>query len=137
MLEWPFFDDAPPRVRGVGAPRTCRTGRGRTSTRAAAALVRALARDGWLEHAVGEPLDVRTLCLARETLAHHDALADFAFAMQGLGSGPISLFGSEEQRERVPARGRGGREDRGVRALRARRGLGRGGDDHHRRPAGA
>jgi acyl-CoA dehydrogenase len=43
---------------------------------------------------------VRTLCLARETLAHQDALADFAFAMQGLGSGAISLFGSAEQRER-------------------------------------
>ena len=49
--------------------------------------------DGWLDHAVTEPLDVRTLCLARETLAYHDALADFAFAMQGLGSGPITLFG--------------------------------------------
>ena len=63
------------------------------------ALVRALARDGWLQHAVGESLDVRTLCLARETLAHHDALADFAFAMQGLGSGPISLFGDAALRE--------------------------------------
>jgi acyl-CoA dehydrogenase len=41
-------------------------------------------------------LDVRTLCLAREILAFRDGLADFAFAMQGLGSGPISLFGSEE-----------------------------------------
>jgi len=67
------------------------------------ALVAALA-DGWLTHAVGEPLDVRTLCLARETLARHDGLADFAFAMQGLGSGPISLFGTEEQRARyLPA----------------------------------
>ncbi|MGA9951374.1 MAG: acyl-CoA dehydrogenase, partial [Xanthobacteraceae bacterium] len=41
---------------------------------------------------------VRTLCLMRETLARHDGLADFAFAMQGLGAGPISLFGSTEQR---------------------------------------
>jgi acyl-CoA dehydrogenase len=62
------------------------------------ALVKALARDGWLEHCVGE-LDVRTLCLARERLAYHDALADFAFAMQGLGSGAISLFGTPGQRE--------------------------------------
>jgi acyl-CoA dehydrogenase len=61
------------------------------------ALVRALAENGWLEHAVGE-LDVRTLCLARETLAYHDALADFAFAMQGLGSGAISLAGTAEQK---------------------------------------
>jgi len=40
---------------------------------------------------------VRSLCLIRETLARHHALADFAFAMQGLGSGPISLFGTSEQ----------------------------------------
>jgi acyl-CoA dehydrogenase len=64
------------------------------------ALVQALAENGWLEHAVGK-LDVRTLCLARERLAYHDALADFAFAMQGLGSGAISLFGTPEQRERL------------------------------------
>jgi acyl-CoA dehydrogenase len=44
-------------------------------------------------------LDVRSLCLARETLARHAGLADFAFAMQGLGSAPISLFGSEAQRQ--------------------------------------
>ncbi|MDQ3606966.1 MAG: acyl-CoA dehydrogenase family protein, partial [Gemmatimonadota bacterium] len=47
-----------------------------------------------------ERLDVRSLCLARETLARHSGLADFAFAMQGLGSGPISLFGSEELKRR-------------------------------------
>ena len=44
--------------------------------------------------------DVRTLCLARETLAYQDGLADFAFAMQGLGTGPITLFGSEELKAR-------------------------------------
>ena len=63
-------------------------------------LVTALGRDGWLEHSGaegGERLDVRTLCLIRETLARHDGLADFAFAMQGLGTGAISLFGSPEQ----------------------------------------
>jgi acyl-CoA dehydrogenase len=49
-------------------------------------------------------LDVRSLCLLRETFAHGSALADFAFALQGLGSGPLSLFGSEEQRRRyLPA----------------------------------
>jgi acyl-CoA dehydrogenase len=65
-------------------------------------LVRKLGEDGWLRAAVPEAygglnptLDVRTLCLSRETLAYEDGLADFAFAMQGLGSGPISLFGSE------------------------------------------
>jgi acyl-CoA dehydrogenase len=47
----------------------------------------------------GERLDVRTLCLIRETLARHDGLADFAFAMQGLGMGAVSLFGTPAQRE--------------------------------------
>lgn len=65
-------------------------------------LVRRLGEDGWLRAAVPQAygglnptLDVRTLCLSRETLAYEEGLADFAFAMQGLGSGPISLFGSE------------------------------------------
>ena len=47
-----------------------------------------------------EALDSRMLCVARETLAWHDGLADFAFAMQGLGSGPITLAGTTEQRSR-------------------------------------
>ena len=66
-------------------------------------LVRKLGRDGFLLHTAPDPsapapLDVRSLCLIRETLARHDGLADFAFAMQGLGAGPISLFGNAEQR---------------------------------------
>jgi acyl-CoA dehydrogenase len=61
-------------------------------------LVRALADGGWLRYAA--PTDVRSLCLIREALAYHDALADFAFAMQGLGSGAIALFGAEELRDR-------------------------------------
>jgi acyl-CoA dehydrogenase len=44
--------------------------------------------------------DVRSLCLARETLAYQDGLADFAFAMQGLGTGPITLFGSPDLKQR-------------------------------------
>ena len=69
------------------------------------ALVRLLGEAGWLTHATRDPddaastLDVRSLCLIRETLARHDALADFAFAMQGLGSGAISLFGSASQQQ--------------------------------------
>jgi acyl-CoA dehydrogenase len=67
------------------------------------ALVAALGRDGWLEHSAVDPdapgaLDVRALCLMRETLARHDGLADFAFAMQGLGAGAIGLFGTAAQR---------------------------------------
>ncbi len=67
------------------------------------AWVRALAEGGWLRACVPgtygglrAELDSRTLCLARETLAYRSALADFAFAMQGLGSAPIALFGNAE-----------------------------------------
>ena len=51
-----------------------------------------------------ELLDVRSLCLIRETLARYDALADFSFAMQGLGSGAISLYGNSEQKQNFLAR---------------------------------
>jgi acyl-CoA dehydrogenase len=65
-------------------------------------LVKALWQGGFLMHTAPatekDKLDVRTLALSRETLARHSGLADFAFAMQGLGAGPISLFGSAEQR---------------------------------------
>ena len=54
-------------------------------------------------------MDVRTLCLIRETLARHDGLADFAFAMQGLGTGAISLFGSPEQKAEWLPRTRAGK----------------------------
>ena len=65
-------------------------------------LVALLGQGGWLRHsgaAEGEVLDLRSLCLIRETLARHDGLADFSFAMQGLGMGAVSLFGSPKQRE--------------------------------------
>ncbi|MBV9555628.1 MAG: acyl-CoA dehydrogenase family protein [Pseudolabrys sp.] len=65
-------------------------------------LVERLGRDGWLEHTTlgheSGTIDVRSLALIRETLARHSGLADFAFAMQGLGAGPISLYGTPEQR---------------------------------------
>ncbi|TWI65199.1 acyl-CoA dehydrogenase/2-aminobenzoate-CoA ligase [Pseudoduganella lurida] len=71
------------------------------------ALVKQLGAAGWLRHAVGgtahggsaDALDTRALCVIRETLARHAGLADFAFAMQGLGAGAISLSGSDAQRE--------------------------------------
>ncbi|ODT20124.1 MAG: acyl-CoA dehydrogenase [Mesorhizobium sp. SCN 65-12] len=67
-------------------------------------LVAMLGRDGWLKPTAVDtgnpgPLDVRTLCITRETLARHDGLADFAFAMQGLGTGALSLFGAPEQQQ--------------------------------------
>ncbi len=71
-------------------------------------LVRQLGDGGWLKYAIGgtayggsdNTIDTRALCLIRETLARHSGLADFAFAMQGLGSGAISIFGTQEQRHR-------------------------------------
>ncbi len=70
-------------------------------------IIQRLGKAGWLRYVVPEPfglaparLDVRTLCLARETLGQLHGMADFAFGMQGLGSGPISQFGSEELKSR-------------------------------------
>ena len=69
-------------------------------------LVRELGAAGFLKLCVADGKhrpDVRSLALARETLAYHSGLADFAFAMQGLGSGAISLFGTiEQKREWLP-----------------------------------
>jgi len=77
-------------------------------------LVKRLGEAGWLRHSAPDPEgppgppDVRTLCLIRETLGRHAGLADFAFAMQGLGAGPISLFGTEAQRREWLAKTRSG-----------------------------
>ncbi len=78
-------------------------------------IVDVLGDEGWLEYAVPagfggrhETLEVRSLVLIRETLARHWGLADFAFALQGLGAGPISLFGTDAQKETyLPAVARG------------------------------
>jgi acyl-CoA dehydrogenase len=75
-------------------------------------LVRKLGQSGWLKYAIGgvaygamaDTIDTRAICLIRETLARQSGLADFAFAMQGLGSGAITLFGSAGQKEKyLPA----------------------------------
>lgn len=110
-LAWPFFGEQHRQfgqalmawatrevnrhIDHADVDRSCRT------------LVRALGEAGWLKAVVpaaygglSETLDVRTLCIARESLAWHDSLADFAFAMQGLGTGSISLFGSDETKAR-------------------------------------
>jgi len=104
-LNWPFFE---PRHRAwaekIGAwakANLAHVDHGDVDA-ACRRLVKALGEGGFLAvTAPGEgndKLDVRTLALARETLAAHSGLADFAFAMQGLGAGPISLFGTPEQR---------------------------------------
>ncbi len=112
FLDWPFFDaqhrplremvDRWARSNGSALPHgdvdaACR------------ARVASLAAAGILRYCVPaqyggalDQLDSRALCLIRETLAYHDGLADFAFAMQGLGSGAITLAGSEEQRSLLP-----------------------------------
>jgi acyl-CoA dehydrogenase len=117
FLDWPFFE---PRHKALAldldawaAANLAHIDHADTDA-ACKALVATLGRDGWLAHSAVDPsdpkpLDVRTLCLIRETLARHDGLADFAFAMQGLGTGAISLFGTEDQRRRWLPETRAGR----------------------------
>ncbi len=100
-LSWPFFEERHRALAGA-LEAWCRAHLPvdhHDVDAACRGLVAALGRDGWLRHSGGEALDVRTLCLIRETLARHDGLADFAFAMQGLGMGAVSLFGTAGQRE--------------------------------------
>ncbi|MDA0238451.1 MAG: acyl-CoA dehydrogenase family protein [Proteobacteria bacterium] len=115
FLQWPFFDDAHRDYAGkIDAwvsesiaplaehePETIVE----VDTQSKA-FVSALGAGGWLKNCVPsayggniEKLDVRTLCLTRETLARTSGLADFAFAMQGLGSAPVTLFGTDEQKQ--------------------------------------
>jgi acyl-CoA dehydrogenase len=71
-------------------------------------IARQLADGGWFHYSIAgksygaanDTIDVRSLCLIRETLAQYSGLAEFVFAMQGLGSGPISLFGSDAQKQK-------------------------------------
>ncbi len=104
FLDWPFFEDRH-RALAAGLEEWAKAhlpvDHGDVDA-ACRGLVAALGAGGWLQHsgaAAGERLDVRSLCLIRETLARHDGLADFSFAMQGLGMGAVSLFGTDVQRE--------------------------------------
>ncbi|WP_334191490.1 acyl-CoA dehydrogenase family protein [Pararhodobacter sp.] len=101
FLDWPFFEDRHRALAAEVEDFAAGLDIDHADTDAACrALVTAMGAAGIAAHS-GAPdgrLDVRSLCLIRETLARHDGLADFAFAMQGLGTGAISLFGSEEQR---------------------------------------
>ncbi|MSQ70012.1 MAG: acyl-CoA dehydrogenase [Betaproteobacteria bacterium] len=109
-LDWPFFDEPHRRlaadVDAWAVEHLTRVGHDDVDT-ACRALVAALGRGGWLGYCVPaahggrlEALDSRSICLLRETLARHEGLADFALAMQGLGSGAISIAGSEELKRR-------------------------------------
>jgi acyl-CoA dehydrogenase len=117
FLKWPFFES---RHREVAerletwAPANLPETDDGDVDEACRKLVSVLGRDGWLKFTApgegeNERIDVRTLALIRETLARHSGLADFAFAMQGLGAGPISLFGSLEQRNAWLPRTRAGK----------------------------
>lgn len=104
FLDWPFFED---RHRELAHKLDAWCAENlpvdhHDVDAACRKLVADLGQGGWLQHSgadEGEKLDVRSLCLIRETLARHDGLADFAFAMQGLGMGTVSLFGTAPQRE--------------------------------------
>ncbi len=106
FLTWPFFEDRH-RVLAAELDEWCRDHLHVDHADvdgACRALVAAMGGAGFLMQTAVDPddpqaLDVRGLCITRETLARHDALADFVFAMQGLGTGAISLFGSAEQRQ--------------------------------------
>ena len=113
-LNWPFLDDAHRELAGrlrawadkEIAPLADAEPAGQDALDALARkLVATLADGGWLRHCVPAPfggekpvLDVRTLCLIRETLAQYSGMADFCFVMQGLGTGAISLFGTDDQK---------------------------------------
>jgi acyl-CoA dehydrogenase len=101
-LEWPFFEPRHAALEQALDAWAAQHIAGHHEADVDAAcrqLVRLLGEGGWLQHAVGETIDTRAICLIRETLARHNGLADFAFAMQGLGSGAISLFGSAANRD--------------------------------------
>ena len=103
FLDWPFFDDQHRDLAArldVWCAKHLPVDHGDVDA-ACRGLVALLGASGWLRLSgagVGERLDVRSLCLIRETLARHDALADFSFAMQGLGMGAVTLFGDAAQR---------------------------------------
>ncbi len=109
-LDWPFFEARHRELAqavDAWAAQNISQDHGHDVDAECRALVKALGAGGWLRHAVGESaqaMDARAICLIRETLARHSGLADFAFAMQGLGSGAISLHGTPEQRERYLSR---------------------------------
>ncbi len=108
-LDWPFFEPrhaALARELDAWAAEHISDAHGKDVDAECRALVHTLGGAGWLGHAVGgrefggheDAIDTRAICLIRETLARHSGLADFAFAMQGLGSGAISLAGTDAQK---------------------------------------
>ena len=112
-LDWPFFEEQHRRLaRDADAWAAQHIGEdhGTDVNAECRALVRALGEAGWLKHAVAgaqyggaaDVIDTRSICLLRETLARYSGLADFALAMQGLGSGAISLQRRARSRSSTP-----------------------------------
>jgi acyl-CoA dehydrogenase len=108
-LDWPFFGaehrGVVEKLDAFAGSRVLDSVDHHDVDKACRALVKALGDAGLLRIATGDAgrraIDSRSVCLARETLAWHDGLADFAFAMQGLGTGAIGLSGSEELKAAV------------------------------------
>ena len=115
-LDWPFFESRH-RALAAGLERWCAAhlnspapahAHGANVDDECRKLAREIGAAGFFRHAVGgarfgaaaDEIDTRAACICRETLARHSGLADFVFAMQGLGSGAITLFGSEEQKQK-------------------------------------
>ncbi len=114
FLDWPFFEadhkDHAVALDAWAAENLCDIDHADTDN-ACRKLVKSLGAAGWLRCTAaeaGEKLEVRRLCLSREILARHDGLADFVFAMQGLGTGAISLFGNAAQQKKWLPRTRSG-----------------------------
>ena len=112
QLDWPFFDDVHRHLKRdlqvwAGAHIRHEHTDEASVDAACKQWVHDLGQAGWLRHAVAgktygglnDTMDTRSICLLREELAWHHGLADFSFAMQGLGSGAIRLFGSEVQKK--------------------------------------
>lgn len=116
FLDWPFFDGShkalAEKLDAFAASGALADIDHADTDKACRRLVRSLGEAGLLDAATGaggeQPIDSRAACLTRETLAWHDGLADFAFAMQGLGTGAIGLSGSEDLRRTVLPKARSG-----------------------------
>ena len=102
-LDWPFFDARHRKLAAEAeswAKENLAHAHGEDADKICKRLVQDLGCAGYLRHCVSEAPDVRSIALLREVLAYHAGLADFSFVMQGLGSGPIMLAGSEELKKR-------------------------------------
>lgn len=116
FLDWPFFDGShkalAEKLDAFAASGALADIDHLDTDKACRRLVKSLGEAGLLDAATGaggeQPIDSRAACLTRETLAWYDGLADFAFAMQGLGTGAIGLSGSEELRRTVLPKARSG-----------------------------